>query len=178
MKIVTTVLLGTLAALGSAAAMAVDKPGAACSLLTQGDVDTATGSTSGAANPMDQDLPTASGQHVTMYACLWPVSSVQGQVLASIGPVPPGQSAKSLLLNNVGMDALRGQHYTQDTKDFGTTTCFVMTPPASVKDGVNMSACGSLAQGKIVSITFMSPTKKLSLEQTKLLMDKALARLH
>jgi hypothetical protein len=178
MKIGTTLLLGTLAALGSATAMAVDAPGAACTLLTQADLDAATGSKSGAANPMDQDLPTGSGKQVTMYSCLWPVSGVQGQVLVGIGPAPPGQSAKSLSLNNAGMDAMRAQHYTQDTKDFGNTTCFTMTPAASVKEGMHMSACGTIAHSKFVSVTFMSPTKKLPIEQTRVLLDKAVARLH
>jgi hypothetical protein len=178
MKIGTPVLLGTLAALAAAAAIAADTPGAACALLTQGDLDAATGSKSGAPNPMDQDVPTAPGQHVTMYACLWPVSGVQGQFAVSMGPVPPGQSAQSLGKNNVGMDALRAQHYTEETKDFGNSTCSTMTPPASVKGGVGMAACTAVAQGKIVSVTFMSPTKKLSIEQTKVLLDKAIARLH
>ena len=61
MKIRTTVLLGILAALAAAAAMAVDTPGAACSLLTQADLDAAIGSKSGAGNPMDHGRPHGCG---------------------------------------------------------------------------------------------------------------------
>ena len=118
------------------------------------------------------------GKHVTMYACLWPVRSVQGQVALSMALMPPGQDARSLAKNNAGMDALRAQHYTEEAKDFGNTTCSGMTPPASVKDGVGMFACSAVAHGKIVSVTFISPSKKLSLDQMRVLLDKAVARLH
>jgi hypothetical protein len=178
MKIVTTLLLGTLVALASAAAMAADAPGAACALLTPADLDAVTGAKSGAAVPMDKDLPMGEGKQVTMHACLWPVSSVQGQVALSMALVPPGQNAQSLAKNNAGMDALRAKHYTEETKDFGNTTCSGMTPPASVKDGLGMFACTAVAHGKIVSVTFISPTKKLSLDQMKALLDKAVARVH
>jgi hypothetical protein len=178
MKIITTFLLATVAALAAASVRAVDAPGAACALLTQGELDAVTGAKSGSANPMDQDVAAAQGQHVMMHACLWPVSSVHGQVAVSLAPLPPGQSAQSLAKNNVGMDALRAKHYTEEVKDFGNATCSTMTPPASDKDALAMSACTAVARGKIVSVTYMSPGKTLSIEQTKALLDKAVARVH
>ena len=158
--------------------MAADTPGAACALLTPADIEAVAGSKSGAGNAMDQDVPMGAGKHVTMHACLWPLSSVRGQVAASVAPSPPGQSAQSLAKNNVGMNALRAQHYTEEAKDFGNATCTGMTPPASVKNGIGIFTCTAVVQGKVVSVTFTSPTKKLSVDQTKALLDKALARLH
>jgi hypothetical protein len=179
MKIVISFLLVTIAALAAASAPAADAPGAACALLTQGELDEATGAKSGSANPTDQEVPAGQGQHLTMHACLWPVSSLQGQFALSVAPMPPGQSVQSIAKDNVGMNALRAQHYAEEAKDFdGNTTCSTMSPPASAKGGISISACTSAVRGKIVSVTYMSPGKKLSIEQTKALLDKAVARVH
>jgi hypothetical protein len=178
MKIVTVCLFGSMAVLAAALAWAADAPGAACALLTRGELDAATGAKSGAATPMDQEVPSGQDQHVTMHACVWPVSSVQGQFAVSFGPVPPGQDAQSLGKNNVGMQALRAQNYAEESKDFGSTSCSTMTSPASVKEGVGLSVCTAVINGQVVSVTYMSPGKTLSIEQTKALLDKAVARVH
>ncbi len=171
-------VLAALSALSSVCVRAADAPGAACALLTQAEIDAATAQKSAAGHAMDQEIPSAAGPHMTMYMCLWALAAVDGQLVASFGPLPPGETAKSLSKNNAGMDALRAQNYTEESKDFGETTCSSVTPPAAVKDGAMMSVCTAAIKGKIISVTFMSPTKKISLEQTRELLDKAIARLH
>jgi hypothetical protein len=177
MKSSTTFFIGVIAVLATLGARA-ESPGAACALLTQADIDAVTGAKSGQGHPMDQDIAGAAGQHVTAYACLWPLPGASGQMLASIGPLPPGQTAKSLNTKNPGVDALRAQHYTEESKDFGDINCGAYTAPASVKDGLGMTFCAAGRSGKVVSVTYMSPAKKLSIEQAKALIDKALARVH
>jgi hypothetical protein len=52
-----------------------------------------------------------------------------------------------------------------------------MAPPASVKDGLAISSCTAGPKGTVLSVVFTSPTKKLTIDQTKGLLDKAAARL-
>jgi hypothetical protein len=177
MKIFITAVLGTLAAFVATGAGAAETKGAACSLLSTSDIEAVTGEKAGAPNPMDMDVPSGQTTHETMYACLWPVAATMGQVAVSMGRLPPGQSAQSLANHNAGMDALRAKHYKEEAKDFGNATCSVMTPPVSEKDGMNMSACSAGANGKIVSVTFMSPKTRLSIDKTKALLDRAIGRL-
>jgi hypothetical protein len=171
-------ILATLASLATAGAHAADAPKGACTLLTQPEIDSITGGKSGAGSAMDQEVPAKSGQPVTVYICMWPVPGIGGQVVISMAPMPPGQTAKSLSQDNAGMKALRDQHYTEEAKDFGQSSCSGMAPPASAKDGLSMTACTAAPNGKLISVTFMSPTKKLSLEQTNDLLNKAIARMH
>jgi hypothetical protein len=74
------------------------------------------------------------------------------------------------------MDALRAQKWTEESKDFGNAWCAVMSPPASAKPPMYMSACAAAPKGLVLSVTYISPTKKLSIDQTKALTDKAAAR--
>ena len=75
------------------------------------------------------------------------------------------------------MDALRANHYSEESRDFGGSTCSAMTPPASAKGGINMITCTAAAKGMLVSVVFTSPTKKLSIDQTKTLLDAAVGRI-
>jgi hypothetical protein len=148
-------------------------------LLTQAEIDAATGFKSGPGHPADQELPASAadpGTHATMYTCLWSVPAVHGQIVVGMGPAPAGGDAKTLSRQNVGMDALRKQQYTEESKDFGDISCSGMSPPASAAQGLSMSYCGAIVSGKFVSVTSMGPSKRIPLDQVKALIDKAIRR--
>jgi hypothetical protein len=113
----------------------------------------------------------------TMQMCTWALRAQQAQVMISTARMPPGTDVKSLAKNNPGMDALRAQKWTEESKDYGNSWCTVMSPPASARDPMYMSACAAGPRGTVLSVTWMSPKKKLSLDQIKALLDKAAARL-
>jgi hypothetical protein len=52
-----------------------------------------------------------------------------------------------------------------------------MTPPDSAKEPLTMSSCTAGTKGWLLSVVFTSPTRKLTINQTKALLDKAAARL-
>jgi hypothetical protein len=146
----------------------------ACSLLTAADIQAATGTKPSAPHPMDMDVPGHKGDKVL--ACLWSVPADQGQVAVSLGHLPPNMSAETAARQNPGIDALRAAHYKEESKAFGDAWCSILTPPATQKQGLIMSSCGGGMKGKILSIAFTSPTKALTIAQSKSLLDKAVAR--
>jgi len=148
----------------------------ACSLLTAADIQAATGTKPSEPHPMDMDVPGHKGEKVL--ACLWGVPAHQGQVAVSLGHLPPNMSAETAARQNPGIDALRAAHYKEESKAFSDGWCSIMTPPATQKRGVIMSSCAGGVKGKILSIAFTSPTKALTIAQTKSLLDKAVARGH
>ena len=160
-----------LASLGSPAAL--PQSGGGCALMTSSEIEAATGAKPGAGNEMN--MPMGNGQ--TMTGCMWSVASIEGQIAVSTGAAPAGVKLESLT-DNAGFAALAKQHYTEQTKDYGgTARCTILTPPASLKDGLNVTAFSALAKGKALSVTFMSPKKTLGIDQMKSLLDKAVSRL-
>jgi hypothetical protein len=146
-----------------------------CSLLTSADIEAATGEKpDGEGHPTEMQPP---GSNDPMQMCTWVVRNQKGQVMISTAHMPPGTDVKALAKNNAGMDALRAQKWTEESKDFGNAWCAVMSPPASVKQPMYMSACAAAPKGTVLSVTYISPTKKLSIDQTKALTDKAAARM-
>ena len=120
------------------------------------------------------DMDAGNGQR--MLGCMWVIQSPMVQVAFSTGRAPAGLTIKQLMGTNPGIEALRAQHYTEEKKEFPNTSCYVVDPPPTLKDGMHLSACGTIAKGTVVSITLMSPTQKLTIDQTKTLLDKAVAR--
>jgi len=152
-------------------------PGSAsktCSLLTLADVEAAVGAKPEEPHPGEMQVP---GTNETMQMCTWVVRPQQAQILISAARMPPGTDVKALVMNNKGMDSLRAQKWTEESKDFGNAWCVVMSPPANIKEPMFMSACASAPKGTVLSVTYISPTKKLSIDQTKTLLDKAAAQL-
>jgi hypothetical protein len=146
-----------------------------CSLLTAADIEAATGAKPDAqAHPAQLAAPGASEP---TQMCTWVVRPLKGQVVVSAAHVPPGTDVSALAKNNAGMDALRAANWKEESKDFAGARCTVMTPPASVKDPLLFSSCTSASKGWALSVVFTSPSKRLSIEQTKGLLDKAAARL-
>ena len=143
-----------------------------CSLLTPTDIEAATGIKPGTGVPGGYSA--GAGQAVRM--CSWRITAQRGQLSLSAAPLPPGTSAATIAKQNAGMNALRKAKYTEESRQFGDMYCSIMTPPSSQKDGVIMSACTAGAKGTILSFAYISPTKKIALDQAKALMDKAVSR--
>jgi|SRR5450432_2028442 len=155
----------------------------ACSLLTSSDIEVVTGGKLGATQPIHfEDVPAGPNRSMKVVGCLYTVPSHQGQISISwfTGPVTDEDIAKLITMskNNVGTDALRKANYKEVAKDFPHAWCSTFTPPASVKGGLPMSACAGGAKSQALSITFMSPTKVLTNDQAKALLDKAVGHLH
>jgi len=148
----------------------------ACSLLTAADIQGAIGTKPSEPHPRDMDVPGGKGEKVL--ACLWSVPADKGQVAVSLGHLPPNMSAATAAKKNPGIDALRSAKYKEESKDFSDASCSIMTPPASEKQGLNMSSCAGGVKGMLLSVAFTSPTKKLTIAQAKTLLDKAVARGH
>jgi len=147
-----------------------------CSLLTAADVEAATGAKPDAEPHPAQLAPP--GAKEPMQMCTWVLRPLKGQVVVSAAHVPPGTDVAALAKNNPGLDALRAANWKEESKDFPGARCTVMTPPASVKDPLLFSSCISASKAWVLSVVFTSPSRKLSIEQTKTLLDKAAARLH
>lgn len=145
-----------------------------CSLLTDAEIEAAVGAKSETHQPAEMELPDNGG---TMQMCTWAVKGQQAQIMISTAHMPAGTTVQALSKNNPGLDALRAKKWTEESKDFGNAWCTVMSPPASAKDPMYMSACMSVLKGTVLSVTHISPSKKLALGQTKALLDKAAARL-
>ena len=148
----------------------------ACSLLTSDDIEAATGAKPGEPHSADRLIQSAAkggGSH----SCMWNLPARQGQLTVSTAPLPPGASVDALAKHNPGTDALKEAHWTEEAKDFGSVWCSILTPPASQKDGLIMSGCYAGVKGKVLIVQFTSPTKGLSFDQTKALLDKMIEHL-
>ena len=155
----------------------------ACSLLTSSDIEVVTGGKMGVTQPLHfDDVPAGPNRSMKVLGCLYAVPSQKGQIAISwfTGPVTDEDIAKLITMskNNVGTDDLRKANYKEVAKDFPHAWCSTFTPPSSAKDGLPMSTCAGGAKSQALSITFMSPTKVLTNDQAKALLDKAVGRLH
>lgn len=153
----------------------------ACSLLTSTDIETVSGGKVSAAQPIHfDDIPT--GQKVVkVLGCMWGLSTV-GQISMSwlVGPLTDAETAQliNMTKDNPGTNHLKKANYKETAKDFPQAWCSTYTPPAGAKDGMPMSTCVGGAKGHGLSLTFMSPSKTLTIDQTKALLDKATSHVH
>lgn len=149
---------------------------AACSLLTASDIEAVTGVKPGDPHPQEYSAP---GTSEPVQTCTWILGAgaQRSQIVISASRLPPGTSATAVAKNNTGMDALRAQHWKEESKDFGNAWCSIMTPPPSIKEPMLMTSCAAGPKGTLLSVVFMSPTQKLSIDQGKALLDKAASRL-
>lgn len=167
-------------------ASAADAQQSACSLLTPSDIEVPTGAKAGAGDPSDYSMPVSPTKSEPVRACSWDagtrqsrlVISIIGRLSADVSAVAAAEAAKNMAKQSVGkdMDTLRAKHWTVEEKDFGKSWCLTLTPPASEK-GLMLSSCTAGVKGMILTFTFTSPTKTLSIAQTKTLLDKAIGRL-
>jgi hypothetical protein len=160
---------------------AAAKEKSACSLLTSNDIEAVSGGKVSAAQPIHfDDIPTGK-KIVKVLGCMWGVSTM-GQVSISwfVGPLTDDEIAQLIKMtkNNPGTEALKKANYKETAKDFSQASCSTYTPPAGAKDGMPMSTCVGGAKGQGLTLTFMSPSKTLTIDQTKALLDKAASHVH
>ena len=148
----------------------------ACSLLTAADIEAATGEKPGEPHETNMGMSDSSGKGQVTLACMWRAAA-QGMVTVSLAPAAKGAAREAGLAKLTQVfDELKAQHWTEERKDIANGFCAIMTPPPSQKDVPIMSSCMAEAKGMAMSVGYMSPTKKLSFDQTKSLMDKAIGR--
>lgn len=152
----------------------------ACSLLTSSDIEVVTGGKMGAVQPIHfDDVPAGPNRSMKVLGCMYAVTSHLGQITISwfLGPVTDKDIANLIKMskNNVGTDDLRKANYKEVAKDYPHAWCSTFTPPASARDGMPLSTCAGGVKGQALTITFMSPTKTLTIDQAKALLDKASA---
>lgn len=148
----------------------------ACSLLTSSDIEAVVGGKPSAAQPLQfDDIPNAK-KVVKVDGCLWGISTM-GQISVSWfrGPLTDDEIAQLIKMtkDNPGTADLKKANYKETAKDFPQASCSTYTPPAGAKDGMPMSTCAGGAKGQGLTLTFMSPTKTLTIDQAKALLDKA-----
>lgn len=148
-----------------------------CERLTDAEIEAVAGEKPAAAAPSEMELPATAGKAQIMKTCFWSIRLQKAQVVLSVAPAPAGITVDTYFSSNAGTDALKKVGYAEEKKAFGADErCAAYTPPAGKKDGVNMSTCAVLSKGTILSLVYMSPERKLSMDQVKGLLDKVLAR--
>ena len=166
-------------ALLTAPAAAEEK--SACSLLTSSDIEGVVGAKPSAAQPLQFDDIPSGKKIVKVDGCLWGISTM-GQISVSWfrGPLTDDEIAQLIKMtkDNPGTADLKKANYKETSKDFPQASCSAYTPPSGAKDGMPMSACAGGAKGQGLTLTFMSPSKTLTIDQTKSLLDKAASHVH
>ena len=149
----------------------------ACTLLTPADIETITGAKAMEPHPLNMTIPEGPQKGQPMNGCMWGVAG-NGMVSVSTMPYPKDVSPEDMAKLEQVYGELKAQQWTQERKDFPGGSCSIMTPPPSKKDSPILSGCITQAKGMVISSSFMSPTVKLSMDQTRALMDKAVSRMH
>ena len=71
---------------------------------------------------------------------------------------------------------LKTNGWTEEKKEFGGVSCFLMTPPAGDKGAPRPTSCTVLSKGILLSIVTMGTTR-VPIENVKALIDSAAGRL-
>ena len=161
------VLIGLIAA-GEAGAQTGDASHP-CSLLTTAQVSAALGSVG---ESREGDMPGQGHQR----ACSWSLPG--GFFVLSVSKVPnPKMSSRQLMdwMNSM-YDVLKVQGWKYEKKDFGSTSCSLMTPPAGTANASPSTTCGTAAKGMLV-MTSASSKASIPAEKLKPLTEAAAARL-
>src|SRR2546421_7933647 len=110
-----------------------------CSLLTAAQISAAVGTVG---ESLEGDMPgTGRGTNPLRRACSW--SMPGGLFTLSVGKVAnPNLSTRQLLdYMNSMHDMLKGQGWKYEKKDFGSTSCSLVTPPAGAANGSPATSC-------------------------------------
>jgi hypothetical protein len=101
-----------------------------------------------------------------------------GLFTLSVGKVPnPNLSTRQLLdYMNSMYDLLKGQGWKYEKKDFGSTSCSLVTPPAGAANGSPATSCATVVKGMLV-MTGTSSKASIPAEKLKFLAETAAARL-
>ena len=152
----------------------------ACTLLTTADIETTTGAKAATApQPLAMAIPEGPQKGQTMNGCMWGTGD-KGMVSLSVMEAPPPGPAREAGLAQIEqvMDKLKAKKWTEEKKKFPDGSCSIMTPPPSEKDAPILSGCLVVKKGMLVSSNFMSPTRKLTIDQVRALTDKTLGHMH
>ena len=163
--------------LGVAAAPVAAQTGDAlhpCRILTTAELTAALG-TMGASQ--EGDMPgSGRGANPLRRVC---ASAMPGGIFyLSVGKVPnPKMSTRELLdYMNKMYDTLKGQGWKYEKKDFGNTSCSLLTPPPGDASGQFSTICGAVAKEMLV-MTSASAKASVPMEKLKTLVESAAARL-
>jgi hypothetical protein len=163
----------------------------ACSLLTPSEIESAAGAKAGPpqSSAYSTSFPVSVGvgldatiddpKKSRVQACKWTFKEDRGRgwITATIGNLPAGTSAETVAKHNPVMDGFRRLNWIEEAKDFGNTWCSVMQSTASEESALMLSTCSADVEGTILSVTINS-SKRHSIDQTKALLDKAIAHQH
>ena len=166
------VLIGFIAA-GQAGAQtgAASHP---CSLLTAAQISAAVGSVG---ESREGDMPgTGHGANPLRRACSW--SMPGGLFILQVGKVPNQNMSTRQLLDwvNSMYDLLKDQGWKYEKKDFGSTSCSLVTPPEGTANGSPATFCATVVNGMLV-MTSASSKASIPAEKLKSLAETAAARL-
>ena len=145
-----------------------------CSLLTTSQITAAVGSVG---ESLEGDMPgTGHGANPLRRACSWSIPG--GLFTLSVGKVPnPSLNTRQLLdYMNTMFDQLKGQGWTYEKKDFGSTSCSQLTPPAGAANGSPATSCATVVKGMLV-MAGTSSKASIPAEKLKSLAETAAARL-
>ncbi len=145
-----------------------------CSLLTAVQIKEAVGTVG---ESLEGDMPgTGRGANPLRRACSWGMPG--GLLTLSVGKVPNQNLTTRQLLDymNSMFDMLKGQGWKYEKKDFGSTSCSLLTPPAGAANGVPATSCGTVVKGMLVMIGTSSKAS-IPAEKIKSLAETVAARL-
>jgi hypothetical protein len=166
----TAALLGLSIMFGAANVWAQAKP---CSLLTAKELSAVGATGQGVESSMPFPDGTPKGGTVTM--CSWSMAS--GGLMMSTGKMP-GVSRETILTTvNQSWSQLKTKGWTEEKKEFGAVSCFLMTPPPGDTGAPKPTSCTVVSkEGMVLSITTMGTTR-VPMENVKALIDSAAGRL-
>ncbi len=161
------VLIGFIAA-GQAGAQ-TDAASHPCSLLTAAQISAAVGSVG---ESREGDMPGTGHKR----ACSW--SMPGGYFLLLAEKVDPKLSTRQVLdnINKIYDLLIKVQGWKYEKKDFGSTSCSLLTPPAGEANGSPMTSCATVVKGMVV-MTSTSSKASIPAEKLKSLAETAAARL-
>ena len=140
-----------------------------CSFLTAAQITAAVGKVG---EFREGDMP----GKARMRACSWSVPG--GLFTLSVGKVPNQNMSTRELLDymNSMYDALKGQGWKYEKKDFGNTSCSLVTPPAGAANSSPATFCATVAKGMLVMAS-VSSKASIPAEKVKSLAETAATRL-
>jgi hypothetical protein len=145
-----------------------------CKLLTTAQVTAAVGAVGAT---QEGDMPgSGRGANPLRRVCAWGMTA--GTFYLSVGKVPnPTMSTRELLdYMNTMYEALKGQGWKYEKKDFGSTSCSFLTPPPGDANSQFATICGTVVKGMLV-MTSASSKPSVPMEKLKTLAESAAARL-
>jgi hypothetical protein len=140
-----------------------------CSLLTAAEISAAVGTVG---ESREGDMPGAGHSR----ACSWSIPG--GLFVLSVGTVTKENLSTRQLLDwvNSMYDQLKGQGWKYEKKDFGSTSCSQVTPPAGAANGSPLTSCATVVK-KLLVMTSASSKAGIPAEKLKSLAETAAARL-